>query len=176
MSKKLDFSFFYSLFQRKSKIYAIELDDLKINKAMFNLIGEVEDNIKELSRVIRQDNIGSKDAKLSELENNFMRLKGKVDSLREDVERIISLEIQNKDYITIHDDGYLADKAGRLESMSLELDELIDLIMTRPSMSDLKAHLLNDIYARVNNIIAFVNNVINDDKHLQESYSKLEIL
>jgi hypothetical protein len=43
-------------------------------------------------------------------------------------------------------------------------------------MEELRASLFNEIYARVSSIIDSLNAVINDDKHLVESYGKIESL
>lgn len=163
-----------NLFRKRSKIYAIELDDIKLNREIFNLVLKAENHLNELSKVINNDDVSSKDAKLSELENSFLHIKSKVDSLRADIDRILSLEIKNKDYITIHDDGYLDDKGMRLRTMSEALEDMIDLINNRPSIQDLKRSLLNEIYARVNFLIDNLNVIIQDDRYLQGTYEKLE--
>lgn len=164
------------LFKKRSRLYAIELDDEKINKEIFSIITKVERHLSDLSGVITEKDVDLKNATLYELENNFLSMKSKIDSLRSDIERILSIEIENKEYLTIHDDGYLEDKRERLKRMSEALEDLVDLIMTRPALNDLRSGLMNEIYARTNFLVENLNNVIEDDKNLLLAYEKLEAL
>lgn len=160
----------------KSSIYSIERRDIEINKDVFALMNKAEANLKELRDAVREGNLSWKDAKLAELENNFLLLKSKVETLRGDLKMIIDLEVQNKDYVTIHDDAYLEDKYNRLSTMNDVLDELVDLLGARPGLSELRKELIDYIYGKINLLIDAINNIINDDRHLESVYSKLDYL
>ncbi len=159
-----------------SRIYSIEKKDVALNKEIFSLMLRVEDNLKELKDAVRDKNVIIKDAKLAELENSFLLLKSKVDSLLSDVKMIMDIEVQNKDYISIHDDAYLEDKYNRLNQMGDVLDELVDLMREKPASDALKGDLLAYIFGRVNILVDAVNNIINDDRYLEGLYSKIEYL
>jgi len=166
-----------SLLRRpKPKIFEIEHSDIALNSQMFDLVSKIESNLSKLAIVLKDNDIASKNAKLAELENSFLSLKSKVDTLLLDVRKIMSIEIQNKDFILVNDDAYLGDKQERLDKMSNVLDELLELFAQRPAASELKADILQSIYQRINILIDSINNVVNDDKSLENTYSKIELL
>ncbi len=168
----------FSAFRKEKgpRIFNIEKKDIDLNKEVFSLMLRVEENLKDLKDSLREGNVIVKDAKLAELENNFLMLKSKVDTLLSDVKLIMDIEVQNKDYITIHDDEYLEDKYNRLNQMSDILEELADLARSKPALDALRNDLINYIYGRVNILVDDVNNIINDDRHLEGLYSKIEYL
>lgn len=158
---------------RKPEIYELELNDIVVSKEMSRIMVRVEEKLQELKDLLSKSDVVVKDAALSELENSFLKLKSKVDGVLADVKRILDIEVQNKDYLTIHDDGYLEDKYKRLELLSDVLEDLLQLISQKPSVDELRESLLKFMYERVNIMVDSVNNVINDDKHLESTYAKL---
>jgi len=166
-----------SLLKRpKPKIFEIEHSDIALNSQMFDLISKIESNLSKLAIVLKENDVAAKNAKLAELENSFLSLKSKVDTLLLDVRKIMSIEIQNKDFILVNDDAYLGDKQERLDKMSNILDELLELFNQRPAASELKADILQSIYQRINVLIDSINNIVNDDKSLEDTFSKIELL
>jgi hypothetical protein len=160
----------------RNTIYGVELRDIDLSKEIFGLMLKVEGNLNGLKEALRKENPLFKNAKIAELENNFLMLKSKVEALRTDVKMIMDIEVQNKDYIMINDEGYLEDKYERLTLMSSVLDELIDLMIAKPSAIELRRDLIEYVYGKVNILVDAVNNIINDDKHLESTYSKLSYL
>ena len=64
-----------------------------------------------------------------------------------------------------------------LKSIFKELlaEELLDLISERPAVNELK-EMTTYIYSRMNALVDSVNNIVNDDKRLEEVYSRLRDL
>jgi len=166
-------NFLDKLFKKKSTIYQIELDDIKINDQITQLIVRAENNLSQLDDLIKKREVINKDYQLSELENSFQNMKSKVDVLKTDLQRILDIEIYNKDYITVHDEGFLEDKFARLNAVSEALDDLIGLMTSKPPLSELRDSLLANIYDKINAIITSIRNIINDDKHLEDIYAKI---
>lgn len=166
-----------SLFQpKKSQIYELEQSDIHVNKQIFDLISKIEQRLAELNTIIKDNDLALKNAKIAELENIFLHLKSKLDSLLEDVKRIMDIEMKNKDYVIINDDAYIQDKYVRLQSMSSTIDELLELFIQHPAASELKNDLLEFISRRVNMLIDSITSIANDDSHLEPTYKKIEAL
>lgn len=166
-----------SLLKRpKPKIFEIEHSDIALNSQMFDLVSKLEANLSKLAVVLKDNDVAGKNAKLAELENNFLSLKSKVDTLLGDVRKIMSIEVQNKDFILVNDDAFLRDKQERLVRMSEVLDELLELFSERPAASELKADILQSMYQRIDVLVDSINNIVNDDKSLENTYSKIELL
>jgi len=165
---------FKSLFSgKKDNIYGIEKGDTSISKQAYDMLLKAEGHMKELKAIILTDNIILKDAKLAELENSLLLMKSKVETLRMDVKRIMDIEVQNRDIITIHDDQYLEDKYNRLGQMSEALEDLTELLRQRPTSPDLRREFMGFIYGKMNVLADSMNNIITDDKNLEQMYSKL---
>ena len=162
------------MFKPSSSLHHKEMKDVEISKQMFNLIIKIEEIMKNLKEALDKGDLLNKSAKVAELENTLMLMKSKADGLRTDVRSIMDLEVQNKDYITIHDDIFLQDKYERLGIIGDVLEELVDLLKENPTAPEFKKEFLSFIYNKLNDIIFNVNNIINDDKHLESTYSKLE--
>lgn len=162
-------------FEKQPKIYEIEERDIAINKEIFSLITLIEENLTLLKESIDKGNIGYKDVKLAELENNFLMLKSKIEGIRTDINEIMNIEVAQKEFITINDDVHLQDKLNRLELISDALEELIQIMTERPAFEELKG--LNDtIYSKINIIIDAINYVINDDRYLENAYARIQYL
>lgn len=158
------------------ELLMIEQSDININKEIMDLITRAEGHISELKNVLSQKDISLKDAKLSQLENVFVHIKTKIDSLLTDVKRIISIETQNRDFIILNDDSYLQDKSERLQQMAESVDYLLELMAQRPAVDDLRSGALSTIDDKMNLLITSINNIVNDDKQLSSTYEKIEQL
>jgi len=162
-------------FEKKPKIFEIEERDIAINKEIFSLITRIEENLSLLKESIAKGNIGYKDVKLAELENNFLLLRSKIENIRNDIGDILNIEVTQKEFITINDDVHIQDKLNRLELISDALEELIQIMTERPAFEELKG--LNDtIYSKINLIIEAINYIINDDRYLENAYARIQYL
>ncbi|MCF7865978.1 hypothetical protein K9L67_05725 [Candidatus Woesearchaeota archaeon] len=164
----------FSFLQKKeSKILHIEHSDIAINKQIFDLIAKLESQLTNVSNALKKSDVSEVSARLAELENVFIRIKTKVDSLIVDVETIMGIESQNRDFIMLNDGDYISDKLERLKTMSSVLDELVELISHHPGMSELKSDLLSYMYSRLNVLIDSINSVASDDSHMEFVYGHL---
>ncbi len=165
-----------ALFKRqKPAIVSSEEDSIKLNKEIFNLLLGCENDIAELKKFISSDQAALKEAKLADLENKFLSIRTKIDAIKNDMKSIIDLETQNKDFILLNDDNYIKDKMERLDFLSEVLDELLELTNEKPAAEELKG-MVDYIYGKINLLVDSVNNIINDDKQLENTYSKLEYM
>lgn len=167
--------FFKSLFDKKPKLHALQLNSMEINKNIFELIVKTERILDELKAFLDDGNVSLKEAKLAEFENSLLNMKSKVDALRLDVQRILDIELEHKDYILLNDDYYLKDKLYRVETMTQVVEDLLDLISSKPALNELK-EMMNYIYGRMNTLVDSVNNISSDDKRLEQVYSRLSDL
>ncbi len=162
-------------FEKKPRIYEIEQKDIAINKEIFSLIARIEQNLNLLKEAINKGDIAYKDAKLAELENNFLLLRSKIDSVKKDISDIMNIEVAQREYLTLNDDVHLQDKLNRLELIGDALDELIQIMSERPVFEELKG-LSDTIYSKINLIIDAINYIINDDRYLENVYARIQYL
>ena len=167
--------FFKNLFEKKPKLHALQVSSMEVNKSLFELIVKTEKILDELKAFLDDGNVSLKEAKLAEFENALLNMKSKVDSLHLDVQRILDIELEHKDYILLNDDFYLKDKLFRVETMTQVLEELLDLVNSKPALNELK-EMMNYIYGRMNTLVDSVNNITSDDKRLENVYSRLRDL
>ena len=160
---------------KKPHLLTLEEQSIKLNKDVFDLLVKCEKNLDELKQAVNSNNPYTKDAKLAELENKFLNLRTKIDAIRNDMKSIMDIETQNKDFIGINDDLYFTDKMNRLDSISAALDELVELTGEKPAANELKG-MSDFIYGKINVVVDAVNNIINDDKQLENTYSKIQYL
>jgi hypothetical protein len=165
-----------SLFKRqKPHLMSLEENAVKLNKDIFDLLVRCEKNLDELKGALNSDKPYVKDAKMAELENKFLNLRTKIDAIRNDMRSIMDIETQNKDFIGINDDIYFTDKMNRLDAISAALDELVELAGEKPAANELRG-MTDFIYGKINIVVDAVNNIINDDKQLENTYSKIQYL
>lgn len=163
-----------ALFGRSRKsIKLVHKTDEELLEEVFSLLESLRTLVKNLNKVLVGTSVIQKDARLSEMENKLLLLKTKIDNIRDDISWIVDKEMQKKDYFTVQDEAYLEDKHGRLNSVSANLEELVELVNARPSFSELKFDLMNRIYALMNAIIDDVNAVSEDDDKLEEIYANI---
>jgi hypothetical protein len=167
--------FLKELFKKDPELYSIQRNSIVVNKELFGLIVKTEKILDELKIYLVKDSVSLKEAKLAEFENSLLNMKSKVDALRLDVQRILDIELEHKDYILLNDDFYLKDKLYRVETMTQILEELLDLVSSKPALNELK-EMMNYIYGRMNTLVDSVNNITSDDKRLENVYSRLRDL
>ena len=167
-----------SIFSSKnhSKIYTLQNQDMALLNAMKAIVVNLESDISILKNVLQDENITAKDSAVAELNNKFMLLRSKVEKIRSHVKEIISIEVQNKDFVLLNDEDYLSDKSDNLERISYYLDQLIDLLSSKPTSEELKNEYVQYINNKVMYVIEGMNNVIRDDKHLESIYARIDEL
>jgi len=164
--------FLREIFKTDPELYSIERGCIQLNKDIFNLIVKTEKILDDLKIYLSKNNISLKEAKVAEFENSLLNIKSKIDALRLEAQRILDIELKHKDFILLNDDFHLKDKLYRVDSMNQVIDELLDLISSKPGVSELN-EMLNYIYSRMNILVDSVNNITSDDKHLENVYSRL---
>jgi hypothetical protein len=152
-----------------------EEDSIKLNKDIFDLLLKCEQDLTQLKTYLNSEKTSMKEAKIADIENNFLNMRVKIDAIRNDMKSIIDVEIQNKDFISFNDDFFIKDKMNRLETISNALDELLELTSEKPAANELKG-MADFIYSKINILVDAVNNIISDDKHLEGTYSKIQFL
>jgi hypothetical protein len=166
----------FKLSTKKSRMLEAEEHAIELNKDIFELLVKCEKDLGELKSAISSNNIFMKAAKLAELENSLLNTRTKIDAIKSDMNLIVNIETQNRDFIGFNDDKYINDKINRLEVISQALEELLDLANEKPAANELKSGILEFINGKINLIIDAVNNIINDDKQLEGTYSKIQYL
>ncbi|MGV8169345.1 MAG: hypothetical protein ACP5N3_04785 [Candidatus Nanoarchaeia archaeon] len=159
----------------KPKMLEAEDKSISLSKDVFNLLLKCETDLSELKSFVNSDKLSMKDAKLAEMENNFLNMRVKIDAIRSEMKIVIDLETQNRDFVGFNDDAYLKDKLNRLDIISSALEELLEIIAEKPAAADMKG-LVDKFYEKINLLVDAVNNIINDDKQLENTYSKLQYL
>ena len=169
---------FFDIFKKKyrSKIYELEIQDIKLGNEINTLTRKLQDHIAELKEILRSADFESKNAKLSEIQNNLILLKTKQEHLKEDLEKITAIELENKETISLNDQDTLEDKYQQVEALGKAIDELFDLTTANPSTMELRNIYDNIILNRMRNIILSINQMQRDDVTLEETYRKLEII
>jgi hypothetical protein len=165
-----------SIFRRpKSRMLQAEENTISMNKDVFDLLLRCDKHNNELREEINSEKPYLKDAKLAELENDFLNIRSKIDAMQNEMRLIIDIETQNKDFIGFNDDTFIQDKLKNLEAISAALEEVLELVAETPSLNDLKG-VVDFIHEKINFLLNAVNSIINDDRNLEVTYSKIPYL
>ncbi len=157
----------------KAKLYYIEIDDDRIDKELADVIVQIQKKTVDFKSHLKDADFLLKDSWLSEVRLLLMGFMKKLNKLRDDLQRVIGVEMENKDYLIIKDDAFLVDKKQQLEIMFNELTSFIDILDQRPSTSDLETDLLEKIISQINSLNDAIQKIILDDIKLQFIYKKL---
>ena len=158
------------------KILSIQKRDMDISKLFFDIVLQIGNNLSSLKNALEENKVSVKYARIAELENSFLRLKSKVETLEYDLDAIITLESRNKVHILFNDEELLNDKKEALNEMNHLLDELLEILNQKPSVNDLREEGFEYINVRVNSIIENIRRIVQDDNQLYEIYSSLQNL
>ena len=148
-------------------------EGLKLRKAIYDLLLKVEDDLKSLKEAIINKNVIEKNARVSELENKFILLQGKADSIMDTLRLITRCENSLDEVIAINDTEQLTDKIDRVESIRKISHYLQGVLAQNPSIEELNREVLNELYEKVNQLIAHVNAITTDDEYLTKRYERL---
>lgn len=162
-----------SIFEKKPKIYHIEIKDENINKALAKLIKELEKLIDSVKKAVTDKNIDAKQEFTQEMEQLLDRLKLKIKDLQTDIQRIKNIELQEKDYISVHDNNFLSDKEHQIQGLLEYIDEFKELIESNPSIRELEDESLLTMKEELENISSALKSIIYDDESLNEIYKKI---
>jgi hypothetical protein len=157
----------------KNKLYYIEIDDDKIDIKLSKIISQTQKKINEFKSHINENTLTIKEEWLSEIHKLMLEIRTDVKQLQIDVDRIINIELENKDFLIIKDDDYLVDKKTQLEKVYLEIEEFIIIVDQKPSAQALQSELLEQLIKQIININLCIQQIINDDHQLQNIYEKL---
>lgn len=162
--------------KKHARIFSIEINDGKIDDEIGNLVFEVERHVKELSSVIKQGDLRAKVAGQHELLRLFRGLKTRVARLREDLDRIVDLELERKQYIIIKDENFIQDKKAQLDTMGRNLDDLLEIMRESPSEDEYRRDVMSELLKRLDSFVRALARIRKDDQALAEIYASLDRL
>ncbi|MGE0792858.1 MAG: hypothetical protein AB7V77_01605 [Candidatus Woesearchaeota archaeon] len=157
----------------KNRIYDIEINDSEINNNIVNLVLKIENKIKLFKEHLNNPLMGQKDEDLEEMYEYMLKIEKSVQEITQDVEKIIKMEIECKDYFIIKDDTFLFEKRQELEKILNVVKWFINVIQQRPSNEQLKADLFRSMVDSISRIGISINTIIKDDTNLKSIYKKL---
>jgi len=148
-------------------------EGLELRKAIYDLLIRIEKDLQTLKKSVQERNVIEKNARVSELENKFILLQGKADSVMDTLRLITRLENKLDDVISINDTEQLTDKIDRVEAIRKIARYLQSVLAQNPSIDELNKQTLNELYQQVNQLIVHVNAITADDEYLLKRYKRL---
>lgn len=161
------------LITKKGRLLTIEINDERIDTHIAHVIKDCEQLISDLELSLKKNDFAQKDEDLNNLAAKLQDILEKITVLKEDVATIRLTELQQKNYVKVHDEQYLLDKLEQLSKMQQSLNDLIEILQEHPSDQELEKELLDQIYERMNTLIDSFNGMKTDDDHLKEIYEKV---
>lgn len=158
---------------RKPKIFAIEINDELINRDIGTLFYQTINTINDLIKTLQDKDLPGKEENAKSLMNIFMNLKVKTSKLQQDLQRIINIELDKNNYVTIRDDKFIADKLMQLQVMQEHLDTLLEILRENPTDEDFRKGLLNTMLQHLQSFFNAVDIMRRDDKELSKIYRAL---
>lgn len=157
----------------KTKLYHIEIDDDKIDEQLTKIIIDIENKTKEFKSHINENTLSIKEDWINEMHKLILTIQSDTTTLHEDLNKIINIELENKDFLIIKDDEYLQDKKRQLQIIRDEVDQFIMVIDQRPSAQALQSELLENITSQIQIMNASIQKLVTDDHKLRHIYKKL---
>lgn len=161
------------LLSGKPLIYTIEINDEKINNDVGKLLYDGEKHITELINALREEDVATKTADHKALSTIFLNLHKRIRKLKKDLDKIIDLELQQKEYIIIKDQNFIEDKKRQLSIMQQALEKLISILKDNPTINDYNQGLISVMMQELNSFIEATDHLRNDDKTLAKIYESL---
>lgn len=165
-----------TFWKKEPQIVQLEAHDKKLVKEMLGLVYRLESHLKDLNKIVSAQDTRGLYAKFAELENVFLLMRSKADTIKIDIREIRDIEITHRNYIAFNDADTLQDKSDNLETIMQILDELIQLVSERPTLESIKNEYLYFMSMKTNEIIDSLNKIVSDDRQLMEIYSKIKEL
>lgn len=160
----------------KTAIEEHENETLQLKQKIHELLLKIQSDFEALKRAVDQDRGLDKDAKVSQLENKFILLKGKADAMMDKLRLIMRKQNNMDDIVAINDDRYLNDKIDKVNTLSEIAREMSQVLAHNPSMQDLRSSILDRVKSKINTMIECVNAITTDDQYLTKIYSRLSDL
>jgi predicted glutamine amidotransferase len=160
----------------KTQLQVYQENTLALKEKVYTILVKIEGDLKELRAAVETNNVVEKNAKTSELENKFILLKGKSDSIMDKLRLITRTEGDLDDIVAINDEQPLNDKINQVKTMSEVSREMQQLLAHNPSIKEYKQEALDRLYKKVNTLIGCVNKITADDERLMSTYKRLQKL
>lgn len=157
----------------KTKLYYIEIDDDKIDSQISTIIVDIERKTSEFKSHINENTLTIKEEWLHQIRELMMQIRANITTLQTDMDKIINIELENKDYLIIKDDDFLEDKKNQLKKVNTEVEEFILIVEQKPSAQALQSELLEQLIKQIANIEICIRKLITDDHQLRSLYKKL---
>jgi len=157
----------------KTNLYYIEIDDDKIDTQILKIIIQIQKKTAEFKSHINENTLTIKEEWLSQIYELMIKVNQDTKELQKDVDKIINIELKNKDFLIIKDDNFLTDKKNQLSIMNKEIEDFIIIVEQRPSKQALQSELLEKLIKQINSMNKNIKEIIDDDNRLQEIYKKL---
>jgi len=167
------FSSIFGKKEKKTKIYNIEINDEEINENISQILLRLQEKMKRFKSHLDVPNMYQKEDDFHELYKEILAINESVKEVSNDVEKIISLEVEAKDFFIIKDDTFLLDKRTQLKEIMEAVHSFLTIIQQNPSVDDLRKELLQKLIEEINRINLGLNKIIKDDMNLHVIYKKL---
>ncbi|MFH1401108.1 MAG: hypothetical protein ABIH41_06325 [Nanoarchaeota archaeon] len=157
----------------KNRFLRIEINDSAIDNDIAHLLIDAEKRIRELQEALAGNDIQTKDQKTEEVLGIFEKMRVDVDQLVKDVGIIRMEELQEKTYVTFHDDQYLLDKIHQLSVIRGAIVDIIEMMHEEPSDQEYEGGVLDELFESINRIIDSLNTMKHDDQRLRDIYAEI---
>ncbi len=163
-------------FHKKSGLYFIQINDEAINKEICSIIVQIEKCLREFQEILKNEIYEEKEEKSLSIYKLLIQLKQKIGSISADVDKILNIELEKKEFIQINDKNFLSDKHQQLKNMSDYIDSLIAIMEAHPNNFEYKAGIMQMVLTDINKLVDALKKILNDDKQLEKIYSALAVM
>ncbi len=157
----------------KPRLYLIEINDKKINDEICKLLIEIQKRIGDFAKVLHNRDVPGKKTDGEELIDTFLKLKEDISKLSLDLDKIINIELEKKNYIVVRDRQFVNDKKNQLEVMQKHIDSIVQILRENPSIKDYNKEILHLIMFHLHQFSGELSRMLNDDKSLSIIYKAL---
>lgn len=163
-----------SLFARqKSKIYALEIKDEKINEDIARIIKKLKESVNDVQKAVQNKNLYAKQEFIQEMQDLSKKLLEKSKKVLEDVQTIKNIEQKVQEYVEINDSTFLNNKEEQLKQLNTHIQHFIDLLVSNPSIRTLEEEALETLNQELEELSNAIQKILDDDQNLKRIYEKL---
>ena len=163
-----------SLFARqKSKIYALEIKDEKINEDIARIIKKLKESVNDVQKAVQNKNLYAKQEFIQEMQELSKKLLEKSKKVLEDVQTIKNIEQKVQEYVEINDSTFLNNKEEQLKQLNTHIQHFIDLLVSNPSIRTLEEEALETLNQELGELSNAIQKILDDDQNLKRIYEKL---